>query len=207
MRCFSLPMTNSESSSKRLLAYGSLACGATALVSGNAEAATVVDVNATSYNTGLSDIGTVGTTFNPSAPFGPKAYLTFTAGSGVSAQQNGSYNIFSRSTDSSSPMGFQTSSSFLYSLNNGPSNGALLNSNDNWLFAKGVNDPNQQLWLQLQFGATTGSGFSIVRAVIPSTPGELPTAAAASAAVPETSSLALLSLGAAGLLKRRRRAA
>ena len=201
-------MTNSESSSKRLLAYGSLACGATALVSGNAEAATVVNVNATSYNTGLSDIGTIGTTFNPGAPLGPKAYLTFTAGSGVSVVQNGSNNNFSRSTDSSSSPGSQTFfSGVLYSLNSASNLGSLLDSSDNWLFAKGVNDPNQQVWLQLHFGATTGSGFSIVNAVIPSTPGELPNAAAAATAVPESSSLALLSLGAAGLLKRRRRAA
>lgn len=193
-------MTSPESTSSRLLAYGTLACGATAMLSGNAEAATVVTINSASYDTGLATLGTVSAT-NKGYP--NKGYLHF-SGTGV-AFPNGT--LFHRGNDSTvvTPSG-SAGTNFQFS-NNGPVNGALANSSDNWFYAFGSTDNSQRVWLQLHFGNSSTTDFSIVTAVIPTSAGELPSASAAAAAVPETSSLALLSLGAAGLLKRRRRAA
>lgn len=192
-------MITPESSSSRLRVYSTLACGATAVIAGNAEAATIVPINSGSYDTGLSNLGTV----QSFTDVNDKGYLSF-SGSGVSVPSaNG---LFQRGSDTTNVSLSASDTSFRFSDYMTPQNGAQLNSSDNWFYAVGSTDNTQRMWLQLEFGPETNLGFSIVKAVIPSFAGELPNAAAASA-VPETSSLALLSLGAAGLLKRRRRAA
>ena len=196
-------MITPESSSSRLRVYSTLACGATAVIAGNAEAATIVPINSGSYDTGLSNLGTVQST----NIVGDKGYLNF-SGSGVSVPSANGF--FQRGSDTTNVNLSGSGTSFRFSdyvaPQTIPQNGAQLSSNDNWFYAVGSTDNTQRMWLQLEFGSQSNVGFSIVKAVIPSFAGELPNAAAASA-VPETSSLALLSLGAAGLLKRRRRAA
>jgi hypothetical protein len=195
-------MTTLTTSSNRLLAYGSLACSATAFLPGSAEAATVINVNAGSYNTGLSNLGTI-----VSTSYKGYGYLHFT-GTGVSRISGPGDDDFDRgaNTESVTPIaGSRTTIWFMdYSM---PVSGAVSNSDDNWFYAIGAADNSQRMWIQFQLGNHSNSGFSIVNLVIPDFAGELPSASHAANAVPETSSLALLSLGAAGLLKRRRRAA
>lgn len=196
-------MSNPTTSSNRLLAYGSLACGATALLSGNAEAATIINVNASSYDTGLSNLGTIS-----SSSKGPYGYLRF-SGTGVSqvtGLANGQIDQAS-STQTVTPNTEVSLNSFLVISYGSGASGALSNSSDNWFYAFGAADNSQRMWIQFQLGTQAGSGFSVVKVVIPDFAGELPSASHAASAVPETSSLALLSLGAVGLLKRRRRAA
>jgi len=192
----------STTPSCRLLAYGSLTCGATALLSSNVEAATLVQVYASSYDTGLSNFGTISSTVQTE---GTKAYVTF-SGSGVSFPYG---NIFRRSSDTSAftlqPGASGTQFTFINGTNS--KGGSELNSSDNWFYAVGSQDATQRMWLQLHFGNSTNEGFQIVSALILGEGETIDNAAAAATAVPETSSLALLSLGAAGLLKRRRRAA
>ena len=191
----------STTPSCRLLAYGSLTCGATALLSSNVEAATLVQVYASSYDTGLSSFGTISSTVQTE---GTKAYVTF-SGTGVSLPSG---NTFRRGSDTSA-FTVQAGSGTQFTFINGTNSkgGSELNSSDNWFYAVGSQDATQRMWLQLHFGNSTNEGFQIVPALILGEGETIDNAAAAATAVPETSSLALLSLGAAGLLKRRRRAA
>ncbi|WP_035612686.1 PEP-CTERM sorting domain-containing protein [Haloferula sp. BvORR071] len=199
-----------SSTSSRLLSYGSLTLGTTALLSGNADAATVVNVNATSYNTGLANIGTVSlstTSFTfPVPPYTPTYKGRITLGDNLVGtaeapfQRAGSGVSFAPDTT--------TDSSLIEYWNGGTVNGAVLGS-DNWLYAVSNTDSSQRVWLQFNFNMTTSTAVtgSIIKAVFPSSIGELPTAQLASSAVPEPSALALLSLGAGGLVLRRRRRA
>lgn len=189
--------------SNRLLAYGSAACGAAAVLTGNSEAATIINVNASSYNTGLSNLGTISAT----GGYKGTANLHF-SGTGVSLISGPGNDHFDRAVDigtvtprTGSSVNFQFLGEYGESVS-----GSARNSSDNWFYAFGATDSSQRMWIQLQFGGYGTSGFSVVKLVIPSFEGELPSASHA-AAVPESSSLALLSLGAVGLLKRRRRAA
>ena len=193
--------TPESSNSSRLLAYGTVACGATAMLAGNAEAATIVNVNSSTYATGLSDLGTFQTTTTL------KGYLRVIGSTGVSSPS--ADGVFVQRAASATNVTFSGSTTSGFAIGYGSSgwNGVQMNSSDNWFYAVASSNPSQRMWLQLQFGGSMTSGFTIVKAVIPDVVGELPSASHAANAVPETSSLALLSLGAAGLLKRRRRAA
>jgi hypothetical protein len=183
----------------RLRAYGSTALGTTALLASHSDAATVVDVNGTTYSTGLSGIGDIARA--GSGGLYQSASVTTSA---FVLKQSG-YNFFQRGNNitavafSANPI-----SSFQYSYQgNQAQKGAVLNSSDNWMLARST-DSTQEVWLQFSFGDNgDGTDFSILKAVFPDTVGELPSAASASA-VPEPSALALLSLGASGLLIRRR---
>ncbi len=188
----------------RLRTYGSLALGSTALLATHADAATIVDVNATSFNTTFSGIGTVDhlttTSFN-------YLYSYVRTGSNILLPIG---TTFRRASDTATVGSSTYSTSQIqygktYLGVSDPYQGALLNSSDNWFYATAASNTNQRVWLQFQFGNGDGSGFSIIKAVYPSSPGELPSAFAASTAVPEPSALALLTLGASGLLVRRRR--
>ena len=189
----------------RLRAYGSTALGTTALLASHSDAATVVDVNGTTFNTGLSGIGIVGRSGDGSAS--TISSVTF---SSYLAKQTSGY--FRRASDATAVSFDETGTSrnFFYANVSSegvaaPKQGAALNSSDNWFYAAS-SDKTQRVWLQFQFGGSAnGTDFSIVKAVFPETVGELPSAQ--SAAVPEPSALALLSLGASGLLIRRRKLA
>lgn len=186
--------------SSRLFAYGTLTCGATALLSGNLEAATVIEIDSSTYDTGFSSIGTISSTLN-----GEKGNINF-SGSGVSVTYG---DLFLRASDATQVVmePGTSSQSFSFSNADSPKGSAQLNSSDNWFYAVGAADATQRMWLQLRFGPSGNEGFQIVAALKLDEGEVIDNAAAASAAVPETSSLALLSLGAMGLLKRRRRAA
>lgn len=191
----------------RLRAFGSTALSTTALLASHSDAATVVDVNGTSYNTGLAGIGTIGRSGNGGIYQG--ASVTTSATIMMASE----FLHFRRGNDGG-PVEFSiyTTNGFQYSYKNFQGhqarNGAVLNSGDNWLYAKSNVDPDQQVWLQFQFGSLgNGTDFSILKAVFPDSPGQLNTALAASTAVPEPSALALLSLGASGMLIRRRKQA
>jgi hypothetical protein len=190
-------------SSSRLFAYGTLTCGTTALLSGNVEAATVVPINASSYDTGLSNFGTISSSVQTGGEM-DKAYVAF-SGTGVSFPNGSS---FRRASDTS-PATVQAASSTQFAFIDGaaPKGSSELNSSDNWFYAVGSQDPTQRMWLQFHFGDSMNEDFSVVAALVLDAGETIDNPAAAAAAVPETSSLALLSLGAASLLKRRRRAA
>jgi hypothetical protein len=200
-----------SSRTTRLLSYRSLSLGSTAILATQAEAATVVNVNATTFDTGLSGIGTVGFHFNPEPDMAEsKSYVTFSGS--VFVDMAGSFrrgddtNNFSVGNYPSSTVQIQYASE-----KNAPpagSNGAVLNSSDNWLYAVSSPDQSQRVWLQFQFWSGTGGNDGLIlRAVFPDFEGELPNPAAAVAVVPEPSALILLSLGATGLAMRRRRTA
>lgn len=190
----------------RLRAYSSTALGTTALLASQSDAATIINVNSSTFNTGLSNIGTISRT-GTGVPY-----------SNSSIQVTGSFlmtdkmsSTFRRGNDAN-PATFvpASASSVNYAFNNyggsSAQSNAILNSSDNWFYFKGPTNQSQQVWLQFKFGGLgDGSGFSIVKAVYPDSPGQLTNALAASTAVPEPSALALLSLGASGLLVRRRR--
>lgn len=189
-----------------LRTYGSTALGSTALLASQSDAATVVDVNASFYDTGLSAIGTVERTGT-----GDPENWSFVTIPTYVPKQTGTF--FRRGTDEST-VAFSTSTSrnFDYAFSNSsenpfsPKNGAELNSSDNWFYASSP-DGTQRVWLQFQFGGgADSSNFSIIKAVYPDAVGELPSAQSA-AAVPEPSAIALLSLGVSGLLIRRRKQA
>lgn len=200
----SLDLISSRPSKNRLLAYGSLALGATGMASHHAEAATVVDVNAATFDSTLSNFGTIGFAQRVDEVNGPKGDVTF-SGTGVTVHQglNSGAPIQQATEDVLSP-DLDPTVAILYSGGTNPKGGAYLNSDNNWIYATGATDPDQRLWLQMEFGDGTGGG-TIVTAIYPSFAGELPDAAAAASLVPEPSALALLSLGASGLLARRRR--
>lgn len=197
-----------SSTSPRLLSYGSVALGATALLSGNSDAATVVNVNATSYNTGLANIGTVtlSTTVTPISEYttwfkGDVGLGGTLAGSTESFFQRGGSGVSFTPDSTTDPVSLRYfDGNFI--------NGAVVGS-DNWLYAVSSVDSNQRVWLQFDFQPVTSTTVngSILKAVFPTSIGELPSAQLASTAVPEPSALALLSLGASGLVLRRRRRA
>ncbi len=191
----------------RLLSYGSLTLGATTLLSGNADAATVVIVNSTSYNTGLSNIGTATLAVTPAGSYfkGQFQLGGQLVGTGENVFQRGGSGVSFTPDGSFDGPTIDYSSSFFLNMQSG----AVVGS-DNWLYAVSSVDSSQRVWLQMNFNQVTGSNpvtGSIVKAVFPSFAGELPTAQAASSAVPEPSAMALLSLGATGLVMRRRRRA
>lgn len=205
-------MQTTKSTPNRLLAYGSLALGSTSILATQADAATVVDINSTFYDTGLSGIGVIQDYSTSRNGYG-KTYTT------SSVEATGTVRIplsgvFKRSTDTT-PVTFSGESvRFEYAdtsyIGGGQTeeravNGAILNSSDNWFYAVDDVDGTQRLWLQFDFGNNDGT-FSIVKAVIPGE-GETIDNAAAASAVPESSTMALLALGATGLLIRRRREA
>lgn len=189
----------------RLRAYGSTALSTTALLASHSDAATVVDINANTYDTQMAGIGII-------SRFGSGGEYTSSGINISTAVKQPMGSDFRRGTDSSVVEFefFNSANNFNYTTTDfefsSAVNGAQLNSSDNWFYAKQSNGSNA-VWLQFQFGGSgDGTGFSIIKAVVPSTPGELTTASAASS-VPEPSSMALLALGASGLLIRRRQKA
>jgi PEP-CTERM motif len=195
------PITSPVSQPSRLLSYSSLVLGTTAVVTTHTDAATVLNVNASTYDSGLSNIGTVGF-LSVAGPYGfNKSDVSF-SGTGVSSPSP----VFSRAADTSVVTFAGSAQSIRYNYGTTSANDAQVGS-DNWFYAVGAADNTQRVWLQLNFGSGGGSQFSIIKAVIPDTVGELSNAAAAAAAVPEPSALVLLSLGATGLAARRRRSA
>ena len=189
----------------RLRAYSSAALGATAVLATHADAATVVPVNSATFDTTFSSLGTVSR--GSRELFSNEFQTVAFTGSAAYTQSN----YFHRGNDTATVI-IDTigRNSFDYAKSYAPgdtnsSSAALLNSDDNWFYAVGETDNSQRVWLQFQFGDGEGNGFSIVNAVYPDYEGELPSAFAAANAVPEPSALALLTLGASGLLARRRR--
>lgn len=182
--------------SLRCLTYGSLTFGSMAMTPSALDAATVVDVNTKPFDTGLSAIGSVAFA---NLAFSDNFFLLF---SSIVLHAEG--EEFRRGDDNSPISPYGGDFGLGYTSDGLPLNGALLNSTDNWFYAISETDNSQRVWLQFHF---TGDGNgTIVKAVFPSFIGELPSAAAA-AAVPEPSSLLLLSLGTSGLLIRRRKSA
>lgn len=191
-------MKTKVATSHRLLAYGSIALGSTAVLATQADAATIVDINSNTYDTGFEGIGTI-ELFSSSSEMAGKTYVTsqveFTVGAKMTAG-----GFFRRSADDI-PVSF-FGSDYLFSYGNTTSpnpgfveqtgqNGALLNSTDNWFYAVAEDDGSQRLWLQFSFGNNDGN-FSIVKAVIPGEGETINNAAAAASAVPEPSAIALL---------------
>lgn len=189
----------------RLRTYSSLAIGATALLGAHSEAATIIDVNAATFETTFSSIGTVGTKAVITGAYESR-YVTFSEPVYISNKG------FYRGTDAATvARSFFQVNDFAYfsKFSSYPPDSAnnAERGSDNWLPVSGGSDDSQQLWLQFDFGFDEGNSFSIVKAVYPDYEGELLSAFDAANAVPEPSALALLALGASGLLVRRRRQA
>jgi hypothetical protein len=207
-------METNQSTPSRLLAYGSLALGSTTILATQADAATVVDVNSTTYNTGLSGIGTIAHNSNSGSEFGDPnkaytdSYVTFSSAVATNGQFLRGSDTDSQARPSGSITTFQYGRS---GWNGGPRNSAELNSSDNWFYVNAANDSTQRAWLQFHFGDASESGdFSIVKAVFLDEGDTIDNAYAASnvSAVPEPSHMAaLFAMGASGILLSRRRQA
>lgn len=205
-------METNQSTPNRLLAYGSLALGSTTILATQADAATVVDIDNNTYDTSFAGIGVV-QHYSVISHGNDKTYTTRGVDITVGVSSPGG-DFFRRSTDATQVTVSGSNTRFAYAQTQQGNytetqtvalNGAQLNSTDNWFYAVDEVDTDQRLWLQFSFGNNDGN-FSIVKAVIPEAGETLDNAAAASA-VPEPSAMALLALGAGGLLIRRRREA
>lgn len=205
-------MTDPNAPKNRLLAYTGLAAAATTFASSHAEAATVVNLGPGTrvYDTTITGIGSI-------------SLLSYTSGNAKSAVEFSSLvniyefdstNIILRGDNSTALTTSFEGTRFTYaSISDGPppdyapvaspKNGAQLNSADNWLFVHATTPEEGGAWIQFYLdGTNTGYLASVV---IPDFEGELPSAASAAALVPEPSALMLLSLGATGVLARRKR--
>lgn len=191
--------------SKRLRSYGTAAVGTTAVLATQAEAATVLMPGSPDFNTTLEGIAGI-LSVSSSGTSTPTTYVNFSIG--VQTDKN-----FRRGTSTSSiTLGSAKNSLYFAEFNkNGQRVSAFdaaLNSTDNWLYVRNNSDSTKGGWLQFSFGnGSVEEGFSVVKLVAVDSVNEIPTAAGAATAVPEPSALALLSLGASGLLIRRRRVA
>ncbi len=161
-------------------------------------------MNILNGNVGTSGAGVTGWDINPYSAsagsfnlWGPTVNTWYSAG-GVNA---GPYNLPGGTVIGGAAAGFFRPGG---ATNIAPQ--MNLNSSDNYLGFMFVNEDNSDLvhygWLQLEFGATAGDR-AIVRYAYESDAGVSITVPSA---IPEPSTLALLALGATGLIARRRRA-
>lgn len=205
-------MTDPNAPKNRLLAYTGLAAAATGFASSHAEAATVVNLGPGTrvHDTTITGIGSISLISYVNT--NTKSAVEFS--NSVNIYQFDPSNIILHG-ENNAPLTTSNAGTRLsyawssvgpapdYTVSASPKNGAQLNSADNWLFVHALTPEEGSAWIQFYLDGTN-SGY-LASLVIPDFEGELPSAASAAALVPEPSSLMLLSLGATGVLARRKR--